>query len=252
MDNNILATVGDVTITKEQMVGIIRNIPQEHQASVQGEEGRRRLLEEIIAGELLGLDAVDQKLDQEEGFIKILEEAKRGLLQRYSANKLFDSIEIKEEEIKAFYDENKAKFKTAEQINAKHILVKEEEEANKIKTEIEAGKTFEEAAKEYSTCPSKERGGDLGQFSKGQMVPEFEDAAFAAEIGALVGPVKTQFGYHLILVDKKLPEKINAFDEVEEAIKKQLKSMKQENVYFEKIAELKNQYSVEINNEALK
>ncbi len=64
-------------------------------------------------------------------------------------------------------------------------------------------KVFEDAAKEFSTCPSGQRGGDLGEFGKGQMVKEFEDAAFAAEIGHVVGPVKTQFGYHLIKVEEK-------------------------------------------------
>lgn len=85
---------------------------------------------------------------------------------------------------------------------AKHILVETEEEAQKAKEEIVSGAlSFGDAAMKYSICPSNQQGGSLGEFSKGMMVPEFEEAAFSAEIGATRDPVKTQFGYHLIVVD---------------------------------------------------
>ena len=83
-------------------------------------------------------------------------------------------------------------------VKASHILVKTEEEALKLKQEIEAGKDFAQAAMEVSLCPSGQNGGDLGYFSRGQMVKEFEDAAFSMEKGQVSNPVKTQFGYHLI------------------------------------------------------
>ena len=108
---------------------------------------------------------------------------------------------------------------------------------------IESGaKTFENAAKEYSTCPSKERGGDLGEFGRGQMVKEFEDAAFAAEIGQIVGPVKTQFGAHLIKVEKKQDSSKAAFDEVRAQIYQQLMAEKQNDAYTAKVEELKGKY----------
>ncbi len=89
-------------------------------------------------------------------------------------------------------------------VKASHILVKTEEEAIKIQEEINKGKDFSQAAKEFSLCPSGQNGGDLGYFTKGQMVKEFEDAAFSMEKGQLSNPIKTQFGYHLIyLTDKK-------------------------------------------------
>ncbi len=89
-------------------------------------------------------------------------------------------------------------------VKASHILVKTEDEALKLKEEISNGKDFAQAAKEVSLCPSKQNGGDLGYFTKNQMVKEFEDAAFSMEIGEVSNPVKTQFGYHLIyLTDKK-------------------------------------------------
>jgi len=89
----------------------------------------------------------------------------------------------------------------ANKINASHILVKTETEALACLTYMKNGKTFEDLAKEKSLCPSKRNGGSLGWFGRGMMVPEFEKAAFSAQKGDIVGPVKTQFGYHLIKVN---------------------------------------------------
>ncbi len=89
-------------------------------------------------------------------------------------------------------------------VKASHLLVKTEEEAIKIKNEIANGKDFAQAAKEVSLCPSGQNGGDLGYFTKGQMVKEFENAAFSMNVGEVSNPIKTQFGYHLIyLTDKQ-------------------------------------------------
>lgn len=89
-------------------------------------------------------------------------------------------------------------------VRASHLLVETEEEAKKLKQEIEQGKSFAEAAKEVSLCPSGQEGGDLGYFGKGMMVKEFEDAAFSMNVGEISDPIKTQFGWHLIqLTDKK-------------------------------------------------
>ena len=85
-------------------------------------------------------------------------------------------------------------------VNAAHILVNSEKDAQNILARLEKGESFEALAKRFSKCPSKSKGGNLGWFVKGDMVPEFENAAFNAKKGEVVGPVKTQFGYHLILV----------------------------------------------------
>ena len=85
-------------------------------------------------------------------------------------------------------------------VNAAHILVPKEEEAQKIIARIAKGEDFEALAKRFSRCPSKSKGGKLGWFGKGDMVKEFEDAAFSAKKGDVVGPVRTEFGYHIILI----------------------------------------------------
>ncbi|GBF22627.1 peptidyl-prolyl cis-trans isomerase C [Candidatus Gastranaerophilus sp. (ex Termes propinquus)] len=90
-------------------------------------------------------------------------------------------------------------------VKASHILVDSKEKADELKARAAAGESFDDLAKEFSKCPSKERGGDLGYFGKGQMVPEFEQAAFATGVGEVSEPVQTQFGWHLIKVaDKKV------------------------------------------------
>lgn len=90
------------------------------------------------------------------------------------------------------------------QVKASHLLVRTKDEAKKLKEEILTGKPFEDVAAEVSLCPSGANGGDLGFFGKGQMVKEFEDAAFSMEIGEVSDPIQTQFGWHLIkLTDKR-------------------------------------------------
>jgi peptidyl-prolyl cis-trans isomerase C len=89
------------------------------------------------------------------------------------------------------------------QVRASHILVKSEDEANRILKRLNDGEDFAAVARRFSSCPSGKNGGDLGWFGKGQMVPEFEQVAFATEQGKVVGPVKTQFGFHIIKVTGK-------------------------------------------------
>ena len=86
---------------------------------------------------------------------------------------------------------------------ARHILVESEEDCQNLKQAIEEGGDFAELAKEHSTCPSGKSGGDLGEFGPGQMVPEFDAVVFSADVGVVQGPVKTQFGYHLLEVTSR-------------------------------------------------
>ena len=185
----------------------------------------------------------EEKLDETPEFDKFIAAARREILAQLAMKKVFASVEVSDEECKAFYDQNPQFFQQGESVSAKHILVKEEDECLKVLAAINAGEqTFEDAAKSCSTCPSKERGGDLGAFGRGQMVPEFEEAAFAAEIGAVVGPVKTQFGYHLIKVENKIEATTVPFEQMVEQIRGSLMQQKQGDAYNAKVEELKAKY----------
>lgn len=89
------------------------------------------------------------------------------------------------------------------QASARHILVSTEEECNKLKADIESGSDFAQIAKDHSSCPSSRDGGNLGSFGPGQMVKEFDDVVFSAPVNVVQGPVKTQFGYHLVEVTSR-------------------------------------------------
>lgn len=91
----------------------------------------------------------------------------------------------------------------AKQASARHILVKTQEECEKLKAQIAAGSQFADLARKHSTCPSGQKGGDLGSFAPGRMVPEFDQVVFSAPINEVQGPIKTQFGYHLLEVTSR-------------------------------------------------
>ena len=119
---------------------------------------------------------------------------------------------ISDEAAQAFYDEQVAGVEPQEEIKARHILVATEEEAAAIVEELAAGGDFEALAREKSTGPSGAEGGDLGYFSAGTMVPEFNDAAFALQAGEVSGPVKTKFGWHVIKVEDRRLQEVPAFE----------------------------------------
>ena len=245
MSENILATIGDINITDENVNAFIQNLPAEQQMYADNPQFRQQCLDQVIAAHLFAKLAEEEALDQTEEFEKIMNNARKDILANMAVTKVLKDIAVSEEECRKFYDENPHHFAQGPSVSAKHILVDSEDDCKAILSAILAGeKSFEDAAKESSTCPSGQRGGDLGSFGRGQMVPEFEVAAFEAEIGKVVGPVKTQFGYHLIKVEKKEEGSVVPFENVAGQIKANLLQEKQGEVYMAKTAELRKKYMV--------
>ena len=149
-------------------------------------------------------------------------------------------------EAKEYYKANENQFMAGETVHAKHILVDDEDKCQEILEKIIGEETtFEDAAKEFSTCPSKEKGGDLGAFGRGQMVKEFDEAVFTAEVGKVIGPVKTDFGYHLIRVDELTGGEQSEFAEVYPQIMQQLTTEKQNKKYMAVRQEMIEKYGLE-------
>ncbi len=168
------------------------------------------------------------------------------------------AVKPTEAEAQAFYDENKSKqFTTEEKASASHILIapetkddagwaKAKEKVDAIAKQLKEGGDFAALAKEHSTCPSKEKGGDLGEFGRGQMVPEFDEAAFSQELNVVGEPVKTQFGYHLVKVTGKKAAGETPFAEVKEEILGSLESQSKNQLAEKFIDDLKAKADVEI------
>jgi len=177
--------------------------------------------------------------------------ARRTMIHKLLSDKL-DAIKIEDKDIEDFYQKNLAQFAVPAQMKAHHILVKEEAEAKELLATLEKEPAkFSDLAREKSTCPSGKEGGDLGSFGEGQMVPEFDAACKTAEIGKIVGPVKTQFGYHIIRVDERQPAGNRKLEEVKEQIKGHLLPQKQQEAFKVYIEELKKEFSVKIHQEKL-
>jgi peptidyl-prolyl cis-trans isomerase C len=169
-----------------------------------------------------------------------------------------DKVTVPADEVKKFYDENKDKFKTEESVRASHILIgvgekasvedkkKAKEKAEAIRKRLLAGEDFAAVAKKESTCPSAPQGGDLGSFSKGQMVPEFEKAAFALKPGEISDVVETKFGYHIIKVQEKKPAGTVSFDEAKKNIEQYLKGQKIQKGVGEYLEKLRKDAKIEI------
>ena len=160
-------------------------------------------------------------------------------------------VTIEEEELKTYYDENKEQYEEPEQVKARHILVADEETAKNVLKKLETGEDFAEVAKEMSTDPgSKEKGGDLGFFEKGMMDPSFEESAFSLDIGETSPPVKSMFGYHIIRVEEKKPERLPPFEEVRDDVVRQVTKQKAKSTSTV-LMELKDAAQIKINDKEL-
>lgn len=245
-ENKVLATVEGKEITEQIVSRFLNELGPQVAMQFNNPEGKKRIVDELVNQELVYLEALEEGVDQKEEFITELEKMKEGLLKQYAVGKLFEDIDVDEKEVREYYDNNKEIFQKPETRVASHILVSDEEEAKNIIKEIEEGLDFAEAARKYSTCPSKQQGGNLGEFGKGQMVPDFEEAAFKLEIDELSEPVKTEHGYHIVKVAKISQEGTRDYEEVKEQLTKQLVGMKQQERYMAKTDKLKEKYEVVI------
>lgn len=245
MSNEVLAVVAGREITEADVQNLINNYPPEQRVYLTGPNARPELVEQLISFHLFAKMAEDEKIDQTDEYKAMLDKVKVELASHLAVTKVMKEVTVSAEEESKYYQEHQDEFVQAAAVRAKHILVETEEKANEVAKEIEAGKSFEDAAKEHSTCPSKDRGGDLGFFTKGQMVPEFEKAAFEAELNTVIGPVQTQFGFHLIKAEEKKEEQVTPFEMVQPQIHDQLVQLEQQKVYAEKIKELEGKYGVE-------
>lgn len=242
--DKVLAVVNGEEIKQSEVDNFIQALGYRG-AQFNNEEGRKRLTDELINRKLLFFDAKKSGLDKDEIYVKEVKKQSEELLKDFAMANIINSVRVSDEDLKEYYENHKDNFKVQSTFTASHILVESEDLANEIKEKIDNDGDFTQLAKEYSTCPSKEQGGDLGTFQQGQMVKEFENALIENEIGDIVGPVKTQFGYHIINIKDKTEGKVKSFEEAKNEVKQTLLQLKQQQAYIDATDKLQKEYKIE-------
>lgn len=250
----VLATVNGHSITSEEVESVLMEgtqgrfstLPKEKQDELQ-----KRVVDGLIMQELVfeeakksGVLKSDEYKKEYEDVVKRIE---KQLATRVWQKQVLDGLKVSDKEVKDYYASHAADFEQKEKVHARHILVKTEEEAKKIVAALKglSGEKlkakFIEEAKAKSTGPSGPKGGDLGFFEQGQMVPEFNDAVFSMKVGTVTAkPVKTQFGYHVIYLEEKQAGKKATLEESKTFIEQRIKQEKFQKEMDAKMKSLKD------------
>jgi peptidyl-prolyl cis-trans isomerase C len=224
-DDPVVATVNGVKVHRSMLAEAQQLLPPQYQ-KIPLAQIYPALVDSVIDMKLAAADAREKKLHQDPEFKKLMRRIEDQMLQRSSLQKIM-SEGITEDAVRARYDKMVAGKSGAEEVHARHILVKTEDEAKAIIKDLKGGADFETLAKEKSTGPSGPNGGDLGFFAKGQMVPAFEKAAFGMDKGEVTDEaVKTQFGYHVIKVEAKRKSEAPSFEKMEQQLRTELSQEK--------------------------
>ncbi len=258
-NSEVVAKVNDEVITKDDLYNIL--------VAQGGEQLLESLINEIIINseaEKAGIKVTDKEIQAElekmtetyggeDAFTEAMEyygydmkEIEKNIDMNFKIKKLLEPrIEITDDEIEEYFENNKKDFKEEEQVKASHILVEEEDEAVEIYNKLQEGESFEDLAAEHSIDGSAESGGDLGYFGRGKMVKEFEEAAFGLDIDEISEPVKSEHGYHIIkLIDKK-EEKDAKLKDHKDLIKDKILEDEIPSVYNEWYEEIIGDYKIE-------
>lgn len=216
-EDKVVATVNGQPVTEADLAIADSEVGADMGTMPEAQK-RMSLLEFLIDNQLFAEAADAEKLGQGPDFETRLKYLKRRALRELYFDKVIKSS-VSDADARKIYDEQVGKIKPEEEVSARHILVESEEKAKELKEKIKTGGDFAALAKEFTKdTGSKEDGGNLGYFGRGQMVPQFEEVVFKLNKGDVSDPVKTQFGWHLIKIEDKRFKQPPAFDIVKDRI----------------------------------
>jgi peptidyl-prolyl cis-trans isomerase C len=251
-EGKVLAEVNSGSITTGDFERELKNLPEYLKAMADTPQGRKEMLDTMVIRELILQQAAKDGLDKGAEIEDKLQDLKKRLIvESFLKKKVEVESKVSDEDMKKFYEQNKDKFKSGDQIKASHILVKTEKEAKDVQAQLKAGGNFEELAKKSSVDSSAAKGGDLGWFGKGSMVPAFEKAALALKENQISDIVKSDFGFHIIKLTGKRSAGVRPFEEVKEQIKGAIMPTKQQEVFQKIKDELKKTAKITVKEDVL-
>ena len=250
--DEVLVVVNGEEISLNDYNEKLKGLSNYERARYRGEEGHQDFLKGIILQRIMVQKAKELGLDKDEEVQQritnlVHEITERVLMESLIKQEILDKVAVTDKEAKEYYKENKEEFEEKEKVQARHILLATEEEAIEVRKQLDEGADFAELAIEKSTDKhTGAKGGDLGLFERGRMIAEFEEVCFALEIGEISGPVKTQFGYHIIKLEDKKEAGKKEFYEVSDGIKKKLLSGKQQEVHTKWLTKLEDDADIDM------
>jgi peptidyl-prolyl cis-trans isomerase C len=249
-EDKVLARIGAETVTEQDLNEMSNAVPERFRQYYMTPEGRKKTLDYIVNIYVMAAEAEKQGLDKAPESSRLLQFTRKDLLARLYLEKMTkDTPAPTETDAKAFYENNKAQYTTPESVHLHHVLVKTEKEAKDVLGRLKKGEKFPDIASQVSICPSRVKGGNLEWLPKGSLVKEIEDVAFTTKNGEITGPVKTKFGYHVLLVEDKKPVQESSFDQVKDYILEQIKFQKQQEQYEKMADELRKKMNVQVTQE---
>lgn len=262
-ENKLLAEVGPYKLYEKDVNRMMEKDAQIQQILKTKPELKEDVVKAIVNRwvnlSLLSLagkkEGIDKDLEVKE---ELMEIEKNFIAQKYFEKKVAN-LKISEREVREYYEKNKEEYKEPEGRQVKHILIyvpkdadnateeKAFKKANEVREKLLKGEKFEELAKIYSDdTGSKEKGGDLGIIKKGQTIPEFEKEVFKLKEGEISMPIKSPFGYHIVKVEKIIPERIPSFDEIKSVVEKDYLQKKEEELMAQILQNLYKEYQPKI------
>ena len=247
---DVVAQVGNETIAMSDVDDKIAKLPPQYQSVIK--ERKKELVDDMVIEILLLNEAKRKGLQNDKEVKDLLREAeKKIIISKLLKDEIENKVNVTDKETENYFNSNRSEFTVPERWKASHILVKTEDEAKAALDELAKGKSFEDMAKERSIDTTANKGGDVGYFTKGQMVSDFENAAIALEVGKTSGIVKSQIGYHIIkLVDKKAASE-QEFKDISERLKNELALKKRREIFDKIITDLKAKTKVTVNESLL-
>ncbi len=241
---NVVASVEGDAITLQDLQDRIKTYPPQFSAALQQKENRLKVLDQMIDEKTLLVAAKKAGIEKQEDFKKQMEAAHNQLLLSiFVRDKIEKGVVVTDEDVRRYFMANPVQFQEVEQRRARHILVKNEQQAKELLKRVQTGGNFAALAKQNSQDPSASNGGDLGWFNRGQLVPDFEHKVYSMKKGE-VGLVKTQFGYHVVqLTDMNVRPKLD-YEKVKAQIKDGLITEKRRTMTNDYLARLKKDYKI--------
>jgi peptidyl-prolyl cis-trans isomerase C len=251
-DGEVLATYSGKRLTTGKVVKEMERLPSPSRAYLSAPDRKRQFVENLVLNDLLYAEGQKLGYDKDDDIDRQVNDLRRRLVVQRVVREFQKPPEITDADAQKYYDDNPNLYSTT-QIRASHILVKDEAAANEIREQLKSDPNkFADIAKEKSTDKtSGAKGGDLGMFAQGRMVPEFERVAFGLKVGEISDVVKTQYGYHIIIVTERKEGERRPFDQVKEQIKATLRNRAIQEQQEKRYADLKGAANVKIDDMVL-